>query len=45
MSSVYILDINSLLELLFATIFSHSVYRQFCFVGRFFTVQKIFSLT
>ena len=44
MSSLYILDINSLSDTLFANIFSHSVGSLFILPVVSFTMQKIFSL-
>ena len=44
MSSLYILDINPLLEISFANIFSHSVGCLFVLLVVSFVVQKLFSL-
>ena len=44
MSSLYILDINSLSDIWFENIFSHSVYCPFLFLTVSFAMQKLFSL-
>ena len=44
MSSLYILDINLVSEMSFASIFSHSVVDLFTLLIISFTIQKIFSL-
>ena len=44
MISLYILDINLLLPILFANIFSHAVGCIFVLIMVFYTVQKLFSL-
>ena len=44
MSSLYILDINSLLDILFANIFSHSAGCLFVWLIVFFAMQKLLSL-